>query len=67
MVSLLDQSHELDAYIEKDVHTLLWRLSHCESKRYMRMKSAHDELLMLLITIIVLLVVILFIVIWKLC
>ena len=67
MASILDNSHDLDAYIDRDVRALLLRLSHCEAKRYMRMKNAHDEVLALLITIIVLLAAILFIIIWKLC
>ena len=67
MVSVLENSHELGTYVEKDVRALLLQMAHGEAKRYMRMKHANDELLTLLITIVVLLAVILFIIIWKLC
>jgi hypothetical protein len=65
MVSVRDNSRGEDAY--EDVHALLLRLSHCEAKRYLRMKNAHEELITLLITVVVLLAIILFIMIWKLC
>ena len=67
MASILENSHELGPYVEKDVYALLVRLSHIETKRYMRVKHTHEELLTLLITLVVLLAVILFILIWKLC
>jgi hypothetical protein len=67
MVSGLDSSRDVDTYIDTDVHTLLLRLSHCEAKRHMRMKHAHDEVLVLLVTVIVLLALILFIMVWKWC
>ena len=65
MVSVRDNSRGGDAY--EDVHALLLRLSHCEAKRHLRMKNAHEELITLLITVVVLLAIILFIMIWKLC
>jgi len=67
MVSILEDPHKFDAYAERDVYTLLLQLTHCESKRYMRSKHAHEELLTLLITVVVLIAILLFIVIWKLC